>query len=122
MASTASPTGLEPVNDRHLTTGCWINAWPGATSPETMLNVPGGTVTPSFSLAQVKHSSKAAAMVWDDSGMRCDGFQTTVLPTTKAATTWAMGMATGKLNGVMMAATPRGSKRDSITTPSMFFW
>ena len=66
-------------------------------------------------------SSIVVAMICDDSGTRCDGFQTTVLPVTSALTTCAIGLAIGKLNGVMIPATPRGSRRLSMTRPSMFF-
>ncbi len=41
-------------------------------------------------------------------GERSEGLKTTGFPATRAAATWPVGMATGKFQGEMTTATPRG--------------
>ena len=117
--STRSPISFEPVKWITFGTGCDAVAEP---APKYMFRMPRGTFVCMrwpMSLSAVTISLTIACEI---SGVRCDGFHTTVLPVTSAATTCAIGIASGKLNGVMIAATPRGLSRHSIAVPSAIFW
>ena len=50
-------------------------------------------------------------------GVRFAGFQTTALPKASAGAIFHEGVATGKFHGLMMATTPTGSRRTSISMP-----
>ncbi len=52
-----------------------------------------------------------------EAGVRFAGFQTTALPKASAGAIFQAGVATGKFHGLMIATTPTGSRRTSISMP-----
>jgi hypothetical protein len=69
--------------------------------PYTTLSTPGGRPA----------SVSACARFHTDSGVIEAGLSTTALPETNAGAVFQAGMAMGKFHGVMMPATPSGSRR-----------
>src|SRR5262245_34496713 len=100
----ARPTGELPVNEIMSTSGAATSASPMAgAEPETKLTTPGGS-----SEATIRQSSLMP------SGSTGGGFTTTVLPQASAGPIFPAQLVIGKLNGLMQATTPTGSR---TTTP-----
>src|SRR5947209_1698324 len=93
------PTALEPVNAIVCTRGSDTSAAPASPKPVTSDSTGAGT--PALRNA----SYRAAAQAGDCSA----GFSTVALPVTRAAAVMPAGIAIGKFQGAITAATPRGA-------------
>ncbi len=90
--------GVEPTNDTESTPGWVSSASTASRSPCTTLNAPSGSPA----------SASRSASISDADGSCSDGLSTNALPHASATGNIHMGTITGKLNGVMPAATPTG--------------
>ena len=99
--------GVEPTNEIAFTSGCTSSASTASLSPWTTLNTPSGSPA----------SRSSSAIRSDSDGTRSEGFSTKVLPQAIATGNIHMGTIAGKLNGVMPAQTPTGSRSDQLSTP-----
>ena len=108
LAAMPRPTGTEPVkliaSTSRLSTSLWPTALP---CPVTRLKRPAGMSC--FTMISVSATALA--------GVRFAGFHTTALPKASAGAIFQAGVATGKFHGLMMATTPTGSRRTSISIP-----
>src|SRR6185503_19317752 len=94
-----------PVNETMSTSGDVVSASPtSGPGPQTKLTTPGGRTESTM------RQSSATAM-----GSTGAGFTTTVLPQASAGPIFPAQLVIGKLNGVMQATTPTGSR---TTTPA----
>ncbi len=92
----ARPTPSEPVNATMSTSGCSVSARPTSSPPTRTFTTPFGRSA----------ASTASAMKNASSGVKGDGFSTTVLPMASAGPSLWRLRRTGKLNPVMAATTP----------------
>ena len=107
VAWTCCAIGVDPTNDTAATSGC-------VSSPSTATRSPCSTEkTPSGSPASF-HSRASRS---DDEGSRSDGLSTNALPVAMAIGAIHSGTIAGKLNGVMPATTPSGSRNENTSTP-----
>ncbi len=91
-------------------------ATPGCSTSRAPTNSPGpgsSWITPGGAPAATSASTRQAAMV----GVCSAGFKITVLPATRAATVIPVGMASGKFQGEMTAATPFPRYRNELASP-----
>lgn len=103
--ATRSPRAQDPVAWISGTSGLATSASPTSRpEPTTRLN------TPSPSVPRVTSSTIFWTAI-EMSGVRLDGFQTTVSPQTRESAHPQPGTATGKLNAEMMPTTPSGCQR-----------
>src|SRR3954447_18702849 len=98
--------GVEPTNDTAATFGESKIASTATLSPCTTLNTPSGS--PAW-----RHRS---AITSDADGSRSLGLSTKVLPQAMATGNIHIGTIAGKLNGVMPATTPSGSRNENVST------
>src|SRR5690606_39680298 len=99
--------GVDPTNDTAAIWGCSKIRSTATLSPCTTLNTPGGRP------ASASHSAANN----DTDGSFSDGFNTNVLPAAIANGYIHIGTIAGKLNGVIPATTPRGSRIVYVSTP-----
>ena len=99
--------GVEPTNETAFTSGWTSSASTASLSPWTTLNTPSGSPA----------SRSSSAIRSDSDGTRSEGFSTKVLPQAIATGNIHIGTIAGKLNGVMPAQTPTGSRSDQLSTP-----
>src|SRR3954462_11456886 len=99
--------GVEPTKDTAATLGESRIASTATLSPCTTLNTPSGRPAR-------RHSS---AMSSEADGSRSLGLSTKVLPHAIATGNIHIGTMAGKLNGVMPAHTPSGSRNENVSTP-----
>src|ERR687886_2527327 len=99
--------GVEPTNEMPATSGWSSSASTASLSPLTTLNTPSGRPA----------SAQSSATSWDADGSRSLGLSTNVLPQAIATGYIHIGTITGKLNGVMPAQTPSGSRKLNTSTP-----
>ena len=104
---TCRATGVDPTNETARTSGCASSASTATRSPCTTLNTPSGRPA----------SRSSPASISDGEGSRSEGLSTKVLPHTSASGNIHIGTITGKLNGVMPAATPSGWRRFQLSMP-----
>ena len=91
-------TGVEPTNETAATSGCVSSASTASGPPLTTLKTPAGRPA----------SSSSSATSIDADGTCSLGLSTNALPAASATGYIHIGTITGKLNGVMPAATPSG--------------
>ncbi|MNT15379.1 hypothetical protein D3C72_1504300 [compost metagenome] len=107
-AATRRPVSTEPVKLRALMPLEWISRSPTSEPlPITRLKVPAGRAW------RAMISVRAQALA----GTALAGLNTTALPKARAGAIFQAAVAIGKFHGVMMATTPTGSRRISISTP-----
>ena len=107
VAWTCFAIGVDPTNDTAETSGC-------VSSPSTATRSPCSTEkTPSGSPAAFQRRASRS----DDDGSRSDGLSTNALPVAMAMGAIHSGTIAGKLNGVMPATTPSGSRNENTSTP-----
>src|ERR671916_3240490 len=99
--------GVEPTKDTAATSGCCSRASTAVLSPCTTLNTPSGSPA----------SAHSSATSIDAEGSRSLGLRTNVLPQAMATGCIHIGTITGKLNGVIPATTPSGSRKLNTSTP-----
>jgi len=96
------PIAVEPVNATRSTPGCLSSASPATDPvPVTTLTTPSGTPA----------RCSSVAMNSADSGVSSAGLCTTTLPAASAGAIFELDRMSGKLNGVIAATTPSGSRR-----------
>ena len=96
------PVAVEPVKETTGTSGCSTSALPAdAPRPCTSWMTSGGRPASSS-------SSTRRWVVW---GTSSDGLMITAFPQSSAGNIFQVGMASGKLNGVMSPATPIGRRK-----------
>src|ERR1019366_9831958 len=95
------PVSVEPVNDTSATSGCATIAAPASPLPCTRLITSGGTPA----------SRRISTNRWPVIGTSEAGLNTQALPHTSAGKIFHVGIASGKLNGVMIPATPIGRRK-----------
>ena len=102
------PTAVLPVNDTMSTSGEVVSASPiSGPEPHTKLTTPGR-----------QHRVDDAAQLDDRRvGSTGAGLTTTVLPHASAGPILPAQLVIGKLNGVMQATTPTGSRNDEAAPP-----
>src|SRR3954452_22328858 len=98
--------GVEPTNDTAATPGWSSSASTAALSPLTTVKTPAGSPA----------SAHSSAIRSDADGARSLGLSTKVLPQAMATGCIHMGTMTGKLNGVIPATTPSGSRKEYAST------
>src|SRR5258706_16160092 len=106
---TAAPTRSEPVNVTRSILGSVVKRSPISTPPVITLRTPGGSPA-----SAATSPSKSAS-----SGVNGDGFRTIVQPETSAGPSFTRFRKKGKLNGVIAATTPAGSRTFTVM-PSVF--
>ena len=94
------PVAVEPVNVTMSTIGLLVSSSPTSPWPVITLNTPGG----------MPASSATWAMKNASSGVHGCGFSTTVQPAASAGADFTTLSMNGKLNGVIAATTPIGSR------------
>ena len=87
--------------------GCVSSASTATRSPCTTENTPSGSPAAFHILARNS----------DADGSRSDGLSTNALPVAMAIGAIHSGTIAGKLNGVMPATTPSGSRNENTSTP-----
>ena len=92
------PISVEPVNATLSTLSCVASAIPISPGPVMMFTVPGGRS------AWTQTSAKSIA----DSGVVDAGLSTTVLPAASAGAIFQASISSGKFQGMIWAATPKG--------------
>src|SRR5580704_15113357 len=97
--------GVEPTNDTAAMPGWARMASTASLSPCTTLNTPLGKPASRISSAAIR----------DGEGSMGLGFNTKVLPAAIATGYIQAGTITGKLNGVMPAATPSGWRKVQLS-------
>src|SRR6185437_7724164 len=108
VAATRAPTAPEPVKLTARTSGAARIAAPTvAPAPNRTVNTPAGMP------AAEAVSASSAARYDDDSA----GLSTTVFPNASAGAPFHSGIANGKFHGVIIATTPRGSRRLNCSAP-----
>ena len=101
--------GDRAENEIALMPGLSIKAWPTREpEPMTRLNKPLG----------MSWREMISARITALAGVRLAGFHTTALPKASAGAIFHEAVAIGKFHGDMMATTPIGSRRTSISMPS----
>src|SRR3989344_8307821 len=98
------PVSEEPVKDTNLTPVLATRAAPVSPLPWTKFITPGYLSRPASSNTRTNASAHA--------GVSSDGLRTTVLPQSNAGATFHDGIAIGKFQGVINAATPMGMRTD----------
>src|SRR3954451_11926263 len=98
--------GVEPTNETAATSGESRIVSTATLSPCTTLKTPSGSPA-------CCHSS---ASLIEAEGSRSLGLRTKVLPHAIATGNIHMGTMAGKLNGVIPATTPSGSRNDQVST------
>src|SRR4051794_8248949 len=98
--------GVDPTNETAATLGESRIASTATLSPCTTLNTPSG------SPARRQRSATSS----ETEGSRSLGLRTKVLPHAIATGNIHIGTMAGKLNGVMPATTPSGSRNDQVST------
>src|SRR5216684_3167182 len=97
------PTAVLPVNEIISTSGDDVSAAPiSGPDPHTKFSTPAGST-----VLTMRHSSTTPR------GSIGAGLTTTVLPQARAAPILPAQLVMGKLNGVMQATTPIGSRTTS---------
>ena len=104
----AHPTGPLPVNEIMRMRGSATSAWPTSPSPSTVQSMLRGSPA----------SHRMAASARPDSGVRPAGFSTTGAPAATAGPSLCATRLRGKLNGVMAAITPWGSRTVNPKRPA----
>ena len=99
--------GVEPTNDTAATSGWSRSASTATLSPCTTLKTPSGSPA----------SAQISATRLDTDGSRSLGLSTKVLPQAIATGCIHIGTMAGKLNGVIPATTPSGSRKEKTSTP-----
>src|SRR5690625_3279238 len=99
--------GVEPTKLTACTAGCSNNVSTASLSPCTTLNTPLGKPA-----SASKRAMNNAAL-----GSRSLGLSTKVLPATSANGNIQQGTMQGKLNGVIPATTPKGSRVIQLSSP-----
>ena len=94
------PVAVDPVKVTMSTIGFDVSSSPTSPCPVITLSTPGG----------IPASAAASAIIIASSGVHGCGFSTTVHPTARAGATFTTFNMNGKLNGVMAATTPIGSR------------
>ena len=96
----ARPTAVLPVNAIMSTSGAATSASPtSGPGPQTKLSTPGGSTSATMRQSSATPRGSAGA-----------GFTTTVLPQASAGPIFPAQLVIGKLNGLMAATTPTGSR------------
>ncbi len=103
------PTSFEPVKAIRATCGSRTNAAP-TTLPRPGRNCSASAGTPACQ--RVSHIARAMPGVW------VEGLTIAVLPATSAAAVMPVQMARGKFQGLITAATPRGSYHCWLISPT----
>ncbi len=100
--ATCLPTAVDPVN-AILSTPGWVSRGSPISEPKpvTTLSTPSGTPA----------SARSPAISSALSEVSSAGLCTTVFPAASAAAIFVVDRISGKLNGVMAAITPSGSRR-----------
>ena len=98
--------GVEPTNETAATSGWSSSVSTASLSPCTTLKTPSGRPA-------CCHSSATSS---DAEGSRSLGLRTKALPQAIATGCIHIGTITGKLNGVMPATTPSGSRNEYVST------
>src|ERR1035437_6476745 len=98
---TLLPVSVEPVNDTRATSGCATIAAPASPLPCTRLMTSGGRP------ASSRISTNKCPVI----GTSSAGLNTQAFPRTSAGNIFHVGIASGKLNGVMIPATPIGRRK-----------
>ena len=96
-AAISFPVATDPVKLIFRTAGCWVIHAPSSSPPLTTLTTPAGSTW---------FSTSPSIRV--DSGVKGDGFSTTVLPARSAGPSFQPASRSGKFQGVMAATTPSG--------------
>src|ERR1044072_5469961 len=96
-----APTPSDPVKVTMSTRASVVSTSPTSGPLVTTLTTPGGNPA----------SATASARTSAANGVKGDGFSTTVLPMASAGPSFIRLRSNGKLNGVMAATTPTGSRR-----------
>ena len=104
-AMMARPVAVEPVKVTMSTRGSAVRWVPTSAPPVMTLRTPGGS-SASWAARAISKASR---------GVHGCGLSTTVQPTARAGTTLTRFKKNGKLNGVMAATTPAGSR--TMTSP-----
>ena len=107
VACTCCAIGVDPTNDTAAMSGCVSSASTATRSPCTTEKTPSG----SPAAFHIRASNS------DDDGSRSDGLSTNALPVAIAIGAIHSGTMAGKLNGVMPATTPSGSRNENTSTP-----
>ena len=107
VACTCCAIGVDPTNDTAAMSGCVSSASTATRSPCTTEKTPSGSPA-AFHI----RASKS-----DADGSRSDGLSTNALPVAMAIGDIHSGTIAGKLNGVMPATTPSGSRNENTSTP-----
>ncbi len=98
----AMPTAVDPVKVILWTSGCAVSAAPAfAPSPVSIW------IAPSVTPASIIRSTSLHSV----SGFWCGGFTMAALPAISDGATFWSNRSHGKLNGMMHATTPIGSRR-----------
>src|SRR5687768_2024185 len=95
--------GVDPTNDTAATSGWSNNPSTASLSPCSTVNTPSGNPA----------SAHSCATINDTDGSRSDGFNTNVFPHAIATGCIHIGTMIGKLNGVIPATTPNGSRNEN---------
>ena len=98
--------GVEPTKDTAATSGESRIVSTATLSPCTTLNTPSGRPA----------CCHISAISSDAEGSRSLGFSTKVFPHAIATGNIHIGTIAGKLNGVMPATTPSGSRKENVST------
>ena len=94
------PVAVEPVKVTMSTIGFEVSSSPTSPCPVMTLSTPGG----------IPASAATSAIIMASSGVQGWGLRTTVQPAASAGATFTTFSMKGKLNGVMAATTPIGSR------------
>src|SRR4026209_2703219 len=100
--------GVEPTKLTASTSGCSSSRSTATLSPCTTLNTPSGRPASFNSFARYRLAD----------GSRSEDLSTNVLPQAIATGNIHIGTITGKLNGVIPATTPSGSRSAHTATPA----
>ena len=98
------PVAVEPVKVTMSTIGFDVSSSPTSPCPVMTLSTPGG----------IPASAATSAIIMASSGVQGCGLRTTVQPTASAGATFTTLSMNGKLNGVMAATTPMGSRTRAL--------
>ena len=98
--------GVDPTKETAATSKWSSSASTASLSPCTTLNTPSGR--------PARCQSSATSI--DAEGSRSLGLSTNALPQAMATGCIHIGTITGKLNGVMPATTPSGSRNEKVST------
>ena len=98
------PVAVDPVKVTMSTIGFDVSSSPTSPCPLITLRTPGG----------MPASAATSAIIMASSGVHGCGLSTTVQPTASAGATLTMFSMKGKLNGVIAATTPIGSRRIAL--------